>query len=182
VLANLRNLAVAERQASTDALTGLPNRRALQDALARMVAQAARSDRPLAAIGIDLDHFKDVNDRFGHDMGDAVLAHVGTLLAASVRAGDLVGRVGGEEFVVLAPDTGVDGARTLAESLRAALAREVVPGLDRDVTGSFGVAVLPDHADSAAALLRLADRALYAAKSAGRDRVEVVAAPESAVA
>jgi diguanylate cyclase (GGDEF)-like protein len=176
VLANLRNLAVAERQASTDALTGLPNRRAVQDAVARMAARAARDDRPLAAIALDLDHFKDINDRFGHDMGDTVLAHVGTLLSGTVRAGDLVGRIGGEEFVVLAPGTDVAGALVLAESLRAALAGEAVPGLDRDVTGSFGVAVLPDHAATAESLLRLADRALYAAKGAGRDRVELVAA------
>ncbi|HWI70759.1 MAG TPA: GGDEF domain-containing protein, partial [Baekduia sp.] len=163
-----------------DALTGLPNRRAVQDALARMAAQAGRSGQPLAAIALDLDHFKDVNDRFGHDMGDTVLAHVGTLLSASVRVADVVGRIGGEEFVVLAPDTGVAGALTLAESLRAALAGERVPGLDRDVTGSFGVAVLPDHAGTAGVLLRLADRALYAAKAAGRDRVELVAVPEAA--
>jgi diguanylate cyclase (GGDEF)-like protein len=175
VLANLRNLALAERRAATDALTGLPNRRAVHDALKRMAAHALRSGRPLTAIGLDLDRFKDINDRFGHEAGDTVLAHVGALLAASVRTSDLVGRLGGEEFVVLAPDTDAEGAATLAENLRAALAREGVPGVDRDITASFGVAVLPDMVQNADGLLRLADRAQYAAKAAGRNRVVVAA-------
>jgi diguanylate cyclase (GGDEF)-like protein len=173
VLANLRNLAIAERRASTDTLTGLPNRRAVQDELKRMAAQATRTVQPLAAIAMDLDHFKDINDRFGHEMGDTVLAHVGALLSATVRASDLVGRVGGEEFIVLAPDTGAEGALVLAENVRAALERESVFGLDRTITGSFGVAVFPEHAATPDALLRLADRALYAAKSAGRNRVHL---------
>jgi diguanylate cyclase (GGDEF)-like protein len=181
VLANLRNLALAERRAATDPLTGLPNRRAVQDGLKRMAAQALRSGRPLAAIGLDLDRFKDVNDRFGHEAGDTVLAHVGALLKTSVRASDLIGRLGGEEFVILAPDTDAAGAATLAENLRAALEREGVPGVDREVTASFGVAVLPDHAQTADALLRLADRAQYAAKAQGRNRVVVAASAAETV-
>jgi diguanylate cyclase (GGDEF)-like protein len=173
VLANLRNLALAERRAATDPLTGLPNRRAVQDGLKRMAAQALRSGRPLAAIALDLDRFKDINDRFGHEAGDTVLAHVGALLSTSVRAGDLVGRLGGEEFIILAPDTDATGAATLAENLRAALAREGAPGVEREVTASFGVAVLPDHAQTAEALLRLSDGAQYAAKAEGRNRVVV---------
>jgi diguanylate cyclase (GGDEF)-like protein len=173
VLANLRNLALAERRASTDVLTGLPNRRAVNDALKRMVAHAARSGQPLAAIGLDLDRFKDINDRFGHEAGDTVLAAVGALLTSSVRTSDMVGRIGGEEFIVLAPDTDADGARTLAENLRAALQVEVVHGVDREITASLGVAVFPDMAQSAEALLRIADRALYASKGAGRNRVTV---------
>jgi diguanylate cyclase (GGDEF)-like protein len=175
VLANLRNLALAERQASTDALTGLPNRRAVREALTRMSAQASRGGTPLAAIALDLDHFKDINDRFGHDMGDTVLAHVGALLSSTVRESDLVGRIGGEEFVVLAPETAVSGALVLAETLRSAVAGIAIPGLERAVTGSFGVAVLPVHAADGPELMRLADRALYAAKGGGRDRVEVAA-------
>ena len=173
VLANLRNLALAERRAATDPLTGLPNRRAVQDALKRMSAHAMRSGQPLAAIGLDLDRFKDINDRFGHEAGDTVLAHVGALLSTSVRASDVVGRLGGEEFVILAPDTDAAGAATLAENLRAALQREGVPGVEREVTASFGVAILPDHAQTGEALLRLADRAQYAAKAGGRNRVVV---------
>jgi diguanylate cyclase (GGDEF)-like protein len=95
-----------------------------------------------------------------------------------VRASDLVGRLGGEEFVILAPDTDAAGAATLAENLRLALEREGVSGVDRAITASFGVAVLPDHAQSADGLLRLADRAQYAAKADGRNRV--VVAPSAA--
>jgi diguanylate cyclase (GGDEF)-like protein len=177
VLANLRNLALAERRAATDALTGLPNRRAVQDALKRMAAHATRSGQPLAAIGLDLDRFKDINDRFGHEAGDTVLAHVGALLSGMVRTSDMVGRLGGEEFVILAPDTDAEGAKTLAENLRSALQREGVPGVDREITASFGVAVLPDMALTGEALLRLADRAQYTAKADGRNRV--VVAPSS---
>jgi diguanylate cyclase (GGDEF)-like protein len=146
-----------------------------------MAAQALRSGSPLAAIGLDLDRFKDINDRFGHEAGDTVLAHVGALLTTSVRASDLVGRLGGEEFVILAPDTDAPGAATLAENLRAALEREGVPGVDRAITASFGVAVLPDHAQTSDALLRLADRALYAAKAEGRNRVVVAASAAESV-
>lgn len=177
VLANLRNLALAERRASTDALTGLPNRRAVQDTLKRMVAQAARNMQPLTAIAIDLDRFKDINDRFGHDMGDTVLAQVSAVLLANLRTSDFCGRLGGEEFLVLAPNTALDGAQTLAENLRGAFEREAIAGLDRDVTGSFGIAVLPDHAATGDALLRLSDRALYAAKAGGRNRVAVADGP-----
>jgi diguanylate cyclase (GGDEF)-like protein len=171
VLANLRTIAVAQSRASTDALTGLANRRALDDALTRMVAQSLRSGTPLAAIAIDLDHFKTINDELGHETGDEVLEAVALALRDSTRTSDFVGRWGGEEFCVLAPDTPADGAAKLAESLRAAVARISVPGVERTVTASFGVAVCPEHATSAELLLRQADRALYAAKHAGRDRV-----------
>ena len=105
VLANLRNLAIAELRAATDALTGLPNQRAVQDTLKRMVAQATRTMSPLAALLLDLDHFKQVNDLHGHDRGDEVLAAVGVALRNVVRDSDFVGRYGGEEFLVLLPAT-----------------------------------------------------------------------------
>jgi len=171
VLANLRTIAVAQSRASTDALTGLANRRALDDALTRMVAQSLRSDTPLAAIAIDLDHFKAINDELGHETGDEVLEAVANALRGNTRASDFVGRWGGEEFCVLAPDTRAEGARQLAESLRAAVGRISVPGVQRQLTASFGVAICPEHATSADLLLRQADRALYAAKQAGRNRV-----------
>ncbi|HWV87326.1 MAG TPA: GGDEF domain-containing protein [Capillimicrobium sp.] len=180
VLANLRTIAIAESRAATDALTGLPNRRALDDTLKRMVAQALRRDAPLAVISIDLDHFKDVNDRFGHDKGDAVLAAVGAALSANTRASDVVGRWGGEEFLVLAPDTPLPGALALAETLRAAVARIAVVGVELPVTASMGVAICPDDATGPDLLLRQADRGLYAAKGLGRNRVE--RAPEAAPA
>jgi diguanylate cyclase (GGDEF)-like protein len=180
ILANLRNLAIAESRASTDALTGLANRRAVTDTLHRMVAQSSRESTPLAAITLDIDHFKLVNDRYGHDKGDEVLAAVGALLSRTVRGSDFVGRLGGEEFVVLAPDTDVLGAAVLAENLRAAVARLHPVGMDAAITASFGVCVMPDHAATSEALMRLADRALYAAKSAGRDCVRLVEAGDAA--
>jgi diguanylate cyclase (GGDEF)-like protein len=172
VIGNLRNLAIAELHAATDSLTGLPNRRALHDALRRMVAQAGRSLAPLAAVALDLDHFKQINDRFGHEKGDDVLAAVGRLLADAVRDSDLAARAGGEEFCILLPDTDLDGALAVAEKLRAAIARLEVPGVDATITGSFGVASFPLHAMDTPTLLRKSDRALYVAKQNGRDRVE----------
>jgi diguanylate cyclase (GGDEF)-like protein len=172
VIGNLRNLAIAELHAATDSLTGLPNRRALHDALRRMVAQAGRSLAPLAAVALDLDHFKQINDRFGHEKGDDVLAAVGRLRADAVRDSDVAARAGGEEFCILLPDTDLDGALAVAEKLRSAIARLEVPGVDTTITGSFGVASFPLHAMDTPTLLRKSDRALYVAKQHGRDRVE----------
>src|SRR3954471_19679587 len=179
VLGNLRAVAMAETRAHTDALTGLPNRRAVNDTLKRMVAQAHRFDRPLAAICIDLDHFKQVNDRHGHEKGDEVLATVSAVMMNTVRASDFAGRLGGEEFLVLAPDTHPGGALVLAEKLRQAISRVEIPGAGH-VTASLGVASVPDDAVDPDTLLRRADRALYAAKEHGRDRVEQAAGAMSA--
>jgi diguanylate cyclase (GGDEF)-like protein len=177
VLANLRNLAIAQLQAATDGLTGLPNRRAVQDTLKRMVAQSARTVSPLAALLLDLDHFKNINDTLGHDSGDEVLAAVGVALRNAVRDSDFVGRYGGEEFLLLLPSTDKDAALEVAESVRQAIARIHAPNVDR-VTASIGVAVLPDDAGDAPTLLRSADRALYSAKKNGRNRVETIVAEE----
>jgi diguanylate cyclase (GGDEF)-like protein len=175
VLANLRNLAIAEHQAQTDALTGLPNKRNVSDTVKRMVAYASRSVTPLAAISFDLDHFKQINDTFGHGAGDEALAAVGSVLKTSVRESDFVGRAGGEEFLILLPDTGVAAAQRVAENIRAAVAEITTPLIERPITASMGIAVLPDHAGDWNSLLRHADRALYAAKSNGRNRVETFA-------
>jgi diguanylate cyclase (GGDEF)-like protein len=169
VLANLRNLALAEFRANNDALTGLPNKRATDDTLKRMVAQASRSITPLSALMLDLDHFKQINDRFGHDTGDEVLAAVGAALASCLRAGDFAGRFGGEEFLILLPDTALDGALHVAEKVRTTIAAISVQGVERDITASLGIADLLAHAGNATGLLREADRALYAAKAAGRN-------------
>ena len=118
VLANLRNLAVAEVRAATDGLTGLPNARSLRESLVRMVAQAARSELPLSAVLCDLDHFKQINDVYGHEKGDQALAAASAALRAALRESDLAGRYGGEEFLILLPDTPLDGAVVLAEKLR----------------------------------------------------------------
>jgi GGDEF domain-containing protein len=117
VLGNLRNLAIAELRSATDALTGLPNRRAIEDTLKRMVAQSSRTLTPLAALMCDLVHFKHINDRFGHPSGDEVLAAVGVALTQTLRAADFAGRYGGEEFLILLPATGPEGAREIAEKL-----------------------------------------------------------------
>jgi diguanylate cyclase (GGDEF)-like protein len=182
VIGNLRNLAIAETRAATDALTGLPNRRSLQDTVRRMLAQASRTVEPLAAVTLDLDHFKQINDVYGHEKGDDVLAAVGQLLSDGIRASDFAARAGGEEFCILLPSTDEVGAETVAEKLRVAISRLDVPGIEEAVTGSFGIAVYPDHAIDAPTLLRKADRALYLAKDHGRDRVEIAAAPRKAAA
>jgi diguanylate cyclase (GGDEF)-like protein len=173
VLANLRNLAIAEQRAATDSLTGLPNKRSLDDTFRRMVAQAGRTAAPLALVIMDLDNFKQVNDTYGHGRGDDVLAAVAATMSETLRASDFVGRYGGEEFLLLLPATDLEGGLRAAEKLRLAISELEVPGVHRELTASFGVAVLPDHAGDGDQLLRLADRALYAAKRAGRNRVEV---------
>ena len=171
VLANLRNLAIAETRAVTDSLTGLANARAASEDLARMVAFAGRSITPLAAILLDLDHFKRVNDAFGHQVGDEVLAALGDALPKGTRTSDLVARYGGEEFLVLMQDTDTQAAVEVAEKLRDSVRQIHVPGLTARLSASFGVASIPDDAADGESLVRAADQALYAAKDAGRDCV-----------
>jgi diguanylate cyclase (GGDEF)-like protein/PAS domain S-box-containing protein len=156
------------RRALTDALTGLPNRRAFDERLALLVAEGARG-RAFALVLGDVDHFKKVNDSYGHSVGDEVLAHVGQVLRQSVRCTDFVARYGGEEFCVLFTDVDEDLAVRLADNLRLTLTRQAcrVP-----VTCSFGVcANRANERTDGASLVRGADRALYAAKSQGRNRV-----------
>jgi len=142
--------------------------------LKRLCAQAMRSGFPLAAIMFDLDRFKQINDTYGHAKGDQVLATVAQVTAGAIRASDFAGREGGEEFVVLLPGTDREQAVLVAENLRKAVALIQVPDVDRAITASFGVAVLPDDTAEPEGLLRCADRALYVAKSRGRNRVELV--------
>jgi diguanylate cyclase (GGDEF)-like protein len=173
VLANLRNLAVAEIRAATDGLTGLPNKRAVTDAMKRMFAQASTTASPLGLLLLDLDHFKQVNDQRGHPVGDQVLANVGAVLRSVLRARDFAGRSGGEEFAIILPDTGVPAALETAERVRAAVAEISLPGSSVSVTASIGVVGFPDHATSLERLEWLADAALYLAKRQGRNRVEL---------
>jgi diguanylate cyclase (GGDEF)-like protein len=173
VLANLRNLAVAEIRAATDGLTGLPNKRAATDALKRMFAQASTTGSPLALLLLDLDHFKQINDQRGHAVGDQVLANVGAVLRSGLRTRDFAGRNGGEEFAVLLPDTELPAGMEIAERIRAAIAEISLPGSDVSVTASIGVGGFPDHASTFDRLERLADAALYLAKRHGRNRVEL---------
>ena len=121
---------------------------------------------------LDLDHFKQINDSYGHAIGDDALAALSTTIQATLRTSDFVGRFGGEEFVILLPDTGRHEAEIVAEKIRAAVAIMTVPGVTRPITASIGLAVLPDDATDSATLLRNADRALYTANSNGRNRVE----------
>jgi diguanylate cyclase (GGDEF)-like protein len=173
VLANLRNLAIAELRASTDSLTGLPNKRAVADTLKRMLAQASRTLSPLNLLLLDLDHFKDINDRFGHPLGDQALANVGAALRSALRESDFAGRTGGEEFAVLLPDTDIAGGVLTAEKIRAAIAEITLPGIELTLSASVGLAAYPEHATTPERLESLADSALYLAKRSGRDRIEV---------
>lgn len=161
-----------ERLAHTDALTELPNRRALMAELNREAAMSARFGLPLAVIEFDLDHFKEINDVYGHQTGDQVLATVARHVQRRLRATDMFGRLGGEEFLVLAAGNGLADATRLAEELCRSLREHPMAGDRGWVTASFGVAVY-EIGDTGDAILARADQALYAAKRDGRDRVAV---------
>ena len=159
------------RLAQTDVLTGLPNRRFLEGELVREIARAARGQEALGLLLIDLDHFKQINDEAGHSAGDDALVAAAHRMRAALRAGDRIGRLGGEEFLVVAPATSAGEALALAARLRMVIAGKPLWGDRRVVTASLGVAVYR-AGDTAATLLRRADAALYRAKRLGRNRVE----------
>jgi diguanylate cyclase (GGDEF)-like protein len=166
---------------TTDALTGIPNRRSFDERLAMEMDRAQRYEVPCALIMIDLDHFKIVNDRRGHQAGDEVLRHAATLVDSEKRSGDMIARYGGEELAAILPHTAAEDAAAWAERVRARFEREPTrwPGGAIAMTASFGVASAPPHAASAAALIEAADRALYAAKQRGRNAVVVADATRS---
>jgi diguanylate cyclase (GGDEF)-like protein len=162
--------------ALTDALTGLPNRRALLDRGAAMLAAAARSGGPVAVVVFDLDRFKDINDSFGHPVGDAVLRVFADATRSELRAGDCAGRIGGEEFAAVLTDADEAAAATAAERIMAAFTRlaAAVPGLDAACTTSAGIAAAKAGSrPTIDALLTVADRGLYDAKRAGGNVVRV---------
>jgi diguanylate cyclase (GGDEF)-like protein len=161
---------VLARMAHTDALTELPNRRSLMADLAREAAVADRFGLPLAVIEFDLDHFKEINDAYGHQTGDRVLVAVARHVQGRLRATDVLGRLGGEEFLILAPGNSVAEATHLAEELCQSLRERPMAGDRAWVTGSFGVTV-HESGDTADVILARADAALYAAKRDGRNRV-----------
>lgn len=154
-----------------DPLTGVANRRALDARLNEEIARAARHDAPLALLMFDIDHFKSYNDEFGHVLGDDVLLCFAELLRMDIRQTDLVARFGGEEFVVLLPETTEEGARMLAERYRARVESTNFPG--KKITTSIGLAVWQPRFEQPEQFIDAADQALYAAKRAGRNRVEV---------
>jgi two-component system cell cycle response regulator len=162
-----------QHAALTDALTGLYNRRYVVDRLEEEWAAAIRTDRPLACLLIDLDHFKRVNDTHGHDVGDLVLQAAAARMRDTLRESDVVCRLGGEEFVVIGAEMDLSAALACAERLRAAVEAEAinVPGASLQVTLSIGVAVRKPHMNAPADLFKAADRAVYAAKQGGRNQV-----------
>jgi diguanylate cyclase (GGDEF)-like protein len=170
-LENARLQSVVRRQAVTDELTDLANRRRFMEVLQQEVARAARFDSALALALCDLDHFKQINDRYGHQVGDDVLRAAANVIRDRVRETDLPARIGGEEFGIILSGTDLDGACALAEQLRHDLSEQVdVASTDWAVTASFGVAML-HQGESAELLIGAADRALYRAKAEGRNRV-----------
>jgi diguanylate cyclase (GGDEF)-like protein len=168
----------AQRLSVTDGLTGLTNYRAFQQVLAREVERAVRFHRSLSVLMLDLDMFKQVNDAHGHQVGDAVLVQVAERIREEVRDVDVVGRYGGEEFVVVLPETDLEGARHLADRICDKVRSTPIrtSAGDLTVTVSMGVAVYPQHGDTPSSLVRAADRALYDAKGDGRDRWRVAVA------
>lgn len=164
-----------QEQAVRDPVTGLYNRRYLDETLEREVSRAKREGYPISLAMIDLDHFKLVNDTYGHKAGDEVLRVLGELLRSQAREGDIPCRYGGEEFVLVLPRMPLEVARQRAEQWRAAFGRQKIRHGDFEisVTMSVGLATYPDHAFTADALITRADKALYQAKAAGRDRLEL---------
>jgi diguanylate cyclase (GGDEF)-like protein len=159
-----------QQQSITDGLTSIKTRRFFWEALTGEWKRASRSGRPFSVVLIDLDKFKEVNDTFGHMEGDLVLARVGRLLEQKCRQSNVVARYGGDEFVILMPETGVEQAQILAERLRLWLATDPMLS-EHHVTGSFGVASFPAHGLSAEDIIRVADAGMYVSKKAGGDRV-----------
>jgi diguanylate cyclase (GGDEF)-like protein len=172
----LRNAELLDRlraQATIDPLTGCHNRRGFDEILQMEVARAKRYGRPLSLVLLDIDHFKRINDDFGHEVGDHALQRIGRAVRHTFRNTDSACRYGGEEFALIFPETPKDEGAKLAERLRI-LVESLPPNAEvpRALTASFGVACFPDDAESIPDLIRAADRALYQAKSNGRNRCE----------
>jgi diguanylate cyclase (GGDEF)-like protein len=167
-LANARLLAQVRALAAADGLTGVANRRSFDSAVQAEASRSVRSGRPLSLVLFDVDHFKRLNDSYGHQAGDEALKRVAEVLRTTVRNVDLVARYGGEEFVVLMPDTELPAAVQVAERIRAAIAAQAT---EPRMTASLGVATLPDSAIDPTSLIAAADEALYSAKQQGRNQV-----------
>ena len=175
-LSNLKLKETLRQQSIRDALTGLFNRRYMEETLARELSRAEREGKPVGVIMFDIDHFKDFNDLAGHDSGDALLRELGAFLNKTARGGDIVCRYGGEEFLEVLPGTNLENARLHAEKLRQGVKELLVYNLGKPLakcTISLGVAVFPENGLTGETLLKAADNALYRAKNEGRDRVVI---------
>jgi diguanylate cyclase (GGDEF)-like protein len=170
VTSNIKLQREYKRNAMIDGLTGLYNRRWIDEALPRFITRYGRSGHALSVLMIDVDHFKKFNDTYGHAIGDKVLSVVARCLRENLRPTDLVARYGGEEFLVILPDTNVDAGRHAAERVRKAISNERLEDVDTKITISLGGACLKSL-ETMDALLARADEALYASKGSGRNRV-----------
>ena len=157
--------------ASIDSLTGASNRRHFMELAKVEISRARRQGLPLSVIMLDIDFFKSINDRFGHETGDKVLAALAATIQATLRGGDIFARMGGEEFIVMLPGQGLAEALQMAERLRLLIAQDEVPGCPARITVSAGLASLENESDEIVDLLRRADQGLYRAKSQGRNQV-----------
>jgi diguanylate cyclase (GGDEF)-like protein len=169
---NAMQLHQAKTMASTDGLTGIYNRRGFETRIIEEIAGAQRNGLGVSLLMVDIDHFKRLNDEFGHLLGDEVLRQVAKIFTQQIRKNDIVCRYGGEEFAILLPETTTERAHAVAEKLRRVVAEYQFPGVPRPVTISLGIADSPTHAASRDDLVRAADEALYAAKQNGRNRTE----------
>jgi len=172
VFAALRWVVISNRQVNSDPLTALFNRRYHEDELERMLERVRTGGDSFATVSVDLDHFKSINDTYGHAVGDASLQHTACMLRATCRQVDVISRVGGEEFEVLIPNCDRGQAIMIAERIRSALDNNPPPGLER-LTASFGVAV-SRPTDSLGSLRNRADAGVYKSKAEGRNRVTFV--------
>lgn len=174
VLSNLQLLQTMREQANMDPLTGLYNRRFCKDYARKLMAMARRRDTPLGFIMLDLDHFKSINDVYGHEVGDRILKEFAKTVTQSMRETNLTARLGGEEFIILLPDTGASACQVVAERIRNAVGRMTMPQVKDShippVTVSLGIAVYPEHGATLEEMLAASDRALYESKRAGRNR------------
>ena len=173
-LANLKLRDALREMALRDGLTGLYNRRYLEDALARELHRAARSGKPVSVVMVDIDHFKQFNDKFGHDAGDFVLSAIARVISSGIRPSDIACRYGGEELTIVLPEADLDCACVRVEQLRLAIRNTDLTHRGQLLTAptaSFGIAVFPTHGLKTMDLLKAADKALFRAKKNGRDRI-----------
>jgi diguanylate cyclase (GGDEF)-like protein len=182
-LTSLQLRETLRQQSIRDPVTGLFNRRYMEETLEREIWRAARSQGPVSIIMLDIDHFKQFNDTFGHEAGDVVLREIGACLRAQIRAEDIACRYGGEEFTLIMPAASIEVARHRAEHILDQVKRLAVHHHGHalgQITASLGVAMYPEHGETGEAVLAAADAALYRAKHAGRDRVLGALAGEGA--